>query len=137
LLAARDHPAASIHDQTAIFHFIFDLQHENARHCDQGAPGETTRMSEIGAAVRYFSGRTNQIAWWAVAVAALALSIPFWQAVVAERQHVVAQQIEYEDEALCLRLGFALGTDTHAACKAELLNLRRDHEQLLSANSLP
>ena len=49
----------------------------------------------------------------------------------------MAQQIDYEDEALCARLGFAVGTDKHFACKLDLLALRRSHENMLAANTLP
>jgi hypothetical protein len=78
-------------------------------------------------------------AGWTVPLVALglAISIPFWRAVVADSQHAMAQQIDYEDEALCARFGFTKGTDTHFACKLDLLELRRSHESMLAARSLP
>ena len=53
------------------------------------------------------------------------------------RASIVAQQIDYENEALCARFGFAVGTDKHFACKLDLLDLRHSHENMLAENTLP
>jgi hypothetical protein len=84
-------------------------------------------------------GRLIWIAGWTIPLGALclALSIPFWHAVIADSQHAMAQQIDYEDTALCARFGFAAGTDKHFACKLDLRDLRRSHERMLDAISLP
>jgi hypothetical protein len=61
----------------------------------------------------------------------------FWRRVAIENDLTVADQVEYEDAALCLNFGFALGTQKHDACKLDLLALRRSHEQLMARTSLP
>jgi hypothetical protein len=66
-----------------------------------------------------------------------AVSIAFWRRVVIETDLTVADQVEYEDAALCLRFGFARGTQEHDACKLDLLDLRRNPEQLMTRTSLP
>jgi hypothetical protein len=78
-------------------------------------------------------------AGWTIPLVAvcLAVSIPFWRAVVADGEHAMAQQIDYEDEALCTKFGFAAGGDRHFACKLDLLDLRRSHERMLADNALP
>ena len=56
---------------------------------------------------------------------------------VAETEQAVTQQIDYEDGALCVRFGFAAGSATYLSCKLDLLDLRRRHEELLAARSMP
>jgi hypothetical protein len=95
--------------------------------------------------VRQFWNFHDQLArllWcagWTVppAVLGLGISIPYWQAVVADTEHAMAQQIDYEDGALCTRFGFAPGSDRHFACKLDLRDLRHSHERLLTAGGLP
>jgi hypothetical protein len=84
-------------------------------------------------------GRLIWFAGWTVplVVLGLAISIPFWRAVIADSEHSMAQQINYEDEALCAKFGFAAGTDKHFACKLDLLDLRHSHERMLAENTLP
>ena len=60
-----------------------------------------------------------------------------FDAVVAETEQAVTQQIDYEDGALCVRFGFAAGSATYLSCKLDLLDLRRRHEELLTARSMP
>ena len=66
-----------------------------------------------------------------------AVSVAFWQAVLIETRLTVAGQIDYEDAALCNKLGFALGTAKHDGCKLDLLDLRHRHEDLMAQSSLP
>lgn len=72
-----------------------------------------------------------------LAVLSLAFSVPLWRAAIDQSDYAMAQQIDYEDTALCVRFGFAAGTENHFACKLDLLELRRNHESLLAAGSLP
>jgi hypothetical protein len=73
----------------------------------------------------------------AIALAGLGLSAIFWRQVVWEANMNIAQQVDYEDGVLCAKFGFPQGTEKHLACKLDLLDLRRDHEKLVAANSLP
>ena len=66
-----------------------------------------------------------------------AVSVAFWRAVLIETKVTVAGQVDYEDAALCSKLGFALGTAKHDACKLDLLDLRHRHEDLLVQSSPP
>jgi hypothetical protein len=66
-----------------------------------------------------------------------AVSLAFWRAVLIETKLTVASQVDYEDAALCDKLGFALGTAKHDACKLDLLDLRHRHEDLMAHSSLP
>jgi len=72
-----------------------------------------------------------------IALAGLGLSAIFWRQVVWEANATIAQQIDYEDGVLCAKFGFPQGTEKHLACKLDLLDLRRDDEKLVAANSLP
>ena len=99
-------------------------------------------MRQIWSIAQDVHDRLCRLIWlagWTIPLVALglAVSIPSWRALVAEREHAVAQQIDYENEALCARFGFAVGTDKHFACKLDLLALRRSHENMLAANTLP
>jgi hypothetical protein len=78
-------------------------------------------------------------AGWTIPLAALGLtlSIPFWQAVIADTELTVMQQIDYEDETLCHKFGFATGSATFTGCMADLLDLRHDHERLMADTSMP
>jgi len=49
----------------------------------------------------------------------------------------MAQQIDYEDTALCVKFGFTAGTQQHFSCKLDLLDLRHNDEQLTAAYSIP
>jgi hypothetical protein len=66
-----------------------------------------------------------------------AISIACWKAVITDTAVAVANQVDYEDAALCTKFGFAAGTKEHAACKLDLLDLRHGHEQLIAATSEP
>lgn len=66
-----------------------------------------------------------------------AISIVCWKAVITDTAVAVANQVDYEDAALCTKFGFAAGTKEHAACKLDLLDLRHGHEQLIAATSDP
>ena len=79
------------------------------------------------------------IAIWSVSVVvlSLAVSLAFWRGVSIETELTVTTQVDYENAALCAKFGFARGTDEHAACKLDLLDLRRRHEELLAATRLP
>jgi hypothetical protein len=86
--------------------------------------------------------RLSTLVWcagWAIplAVLVLAISVPFWRTVVAEAEQAMAQQIDYEDGALCAKFGFAAGTENYLSCKLDLADLRRNHEKLLAAGSTP
>jgi hypothetical protein len=72
-----------------------------------------------------------------VPVLFFAVSIAYWRGLIAETAQTMANQIEYEDAALCIKFGFAAGTKVHDACKLDLLDLRHRHEQLIAANSVP
>jgi hypothetical protein len=67
----------------------------------------------------------------------LAASTVVWRALIMENELTVENQVDYEDAALCIKFGFAHGTARHDACKLDLLDLRRSHEDLLTKNSLP
>jgi len=64
-----------------------------------------------------------------------AISIASWKAVISDTALAVANQVDYEDAALCTKFGFAAGTREHVACKLDLLDLRHGHEQLIAATS--
>jgi hypothetical protein len=65
------------------------------------------------------------------------VSALFWRSVVLETQVFVSQQIEFEDAALCNKFGFPEGTPKFIACELDLLELRRNHEHLIAATSIP
>jgi hypothetical protein len=86
--------------------------------------------------------RLTKLIWcagWVIPLATLgvAISIPFWQAVVADTELTVMQQIDYEDAALCHKFGFDAGSAKFTVCMADLLDLRHDHERLVADASLP
>ena len=64
-------------------------------------------------------------------------SIQFWREVGTATERTVAQQVDYEDGALCVKFGFAEGNTGYTSCKLDLLDLRRSHERLLAATSIP
>jgi hypothetical protein len=66
-----------------------------------------------------------------------AVSIAFWRSLATDAALTVANQIEYEDAALCTRFGFAAGTKVHDGCKLDLLDLRHRHEDLVTATAVP
>lgn len=67
-----------------------------------------------------------------VAVVALAgAMLPKVAGYGAYGQQEIDQQIDREDSALCEKFQFAAGTMQHAACKADLADLRLRHERLL------
>jgi hypothetical protein len=72
-----------------------------------------------------------------LAVLGLALSILFWRTVIVDGELIVSTQVDYEDGALCIKFGFPAFTAKYLACKEDLLALRRSHEKLLAATSLP
>ena len=67
----------------------------------------------------------------------IVVSIPLWRGAVAEAGSQMAQQIDYEDTALCVKFGFKAGTQQHFSCKLDLLDLRHNDEQLTAAYSIP
>ena len=67
----------------------------------------------------------------------LAISVPFWRSVSSDIEQAIARQVDYEDALLCVHFGFIQSTDEHANCKAALLDLRRNHERLMAATSIP
>lgn len=75
--------------------------------------------------------------WAIVFVLLVAISLMYWRAVGEATRQTVAQQVDYEDGTLCAKFGFAAGTTRNASCKLDLLDLRRSHEQLLGATSVP
>jgi hypothetical protein len=86
--------------------------------------------------------RLTALLWcagWTIplAILGLAVSLPFWRAAVTETTIAVAQQVDYEDGALCSKFGFSESTSEQIACKFDLLDLRRRHEELVAATSLP
>jgi hypothetical protein len=52
-------------------------------------------------------------------------------------EQTIQQQIDYEDDILCQKFGFAPGTQGLAGCKLDLADLRRRHEQLRAAYEFP
>jgi len=46
-------------------------------------------------------------------------------------QRAIDQQIDREDSALCEKFEFSSGTTQHSTCKADLAELRQQHERLL------
>jgi hypothetical protein len=104
--------------------------------------GKAVFLKQVWAAGAHANNRLTMLVWcagWTIplAVLGLAISLPFWHAVVAETEQAVTQQIDYEDGALCVRFGFAAGSATYLSCKLDLLDLRRRHEELLVARSMP
>jgi hypothetical protein len=73
----------------------------------------------------------------AVIVLGFVVSLAFWRNVVIETGLIVANQVDYEDTALCIKFGFARGTAQHDACKLDLLDLRHSDEDLIARTSLP
>lgn len=70
---------------------------------------------------------------WRLAVVMVILfcvSAAFWRSVPIKPDPAVANQIDYEDAALCSKFGFVLGSATYDACKLDLLDLRHRHEDL-------
>jgi hypothetical protein len=86
---------------------------------------------------RHREAALNSYAVCVVALAGLVLSAIFLREAVREADLKVAQQVDYEDGVLCAKFGFPQGTERHFACKLDLLDLRRDHENLVAANSIP
>jgi hypothetical protein len=85
--------------------------------------------------------RLTKLLWcagWTIPLAAFALiiSIPFWQAVIADTELTMMQQIDYEDAALCQRFGFVAGSEKYADCMTALLDLRHSHERLVAEAAL-
>src|ERR1044072_2275913 len=79
--------------------------------------------------------RLGELVWcagWTIPLVGvgLAISLPLWRNVVADTRHAIAQQIDYEDDALCVKFGFAVNTAQYSSCKLDLLDLRRSHEKL-------
>jgi hypothetical protein len=104
--------------------------------------GEAVFLKRVWAAGCQANNRLTTLLWcagWTIPLAVLgfAISIPFWQAVLAESEQVMVQQIDYEDGALCARFGFASGSDKYLSCKLDLLDLRRRHEVLSAGRSIP
>jgi hypothetical protein len=99
-------------------------------------------VRQIWGVAREAHNRLAQAVWFAgwtipLTVLVLALSMPYWRAAVADSEYAMAQQIDYEDATLCVKFGFAAGTDKHFACKLDLLELRRSHERLSESASIP
>jgi hypothetical protein len=99
-------------------------------------------VKQIWSVARETHDRLGRLVWaagWAIPLVAfgLAISIPYWRAMLRDSERAMAQQVGYEDEALCARFGFAAGTEKHFACKLDLLELRHSHARMLEANSLP
>jgi hypothetical protein len=69
-------------------------------------------------------------------VLVIVLSIPLWRGAVAEAESQRVQQIDYEDTTLCVKFGFAAGTQQHFSCKLDLLDLRHNDEQLTAGYSM-
>jgi hypothetical protein len=72
-----------------------------------------------------------------VAILFCAVSAAFWRSVFIEAEQTVANQVDYEDAALCSKFGFALGSAKHDECKFDLLDLRHRHEDLMRQTSFP
>ena len=72
-----------------------------------------------------------------IGILVIVVSIPLWRAAVAEVGSQILLQIDYEDTSLCVKFGFAAGTQQHFSCKLDLLDLRHNHEQLTAAYSVP
>jgi len=66
-----------------------------------------------------------------VMVILFCISAAVWRSVSMGTEHPVANQIDYEDAALCSNFGFVLGSARHDACKLDLLDLRHRHEDLI------
>lgn len=77
-------------------------------------------------------------AGWSMPLGILVIiaSIPFWRGAVAEAGSQVAQQVDYEDTALCVKFGFAEGSQRNFSCKLDLLDLRRNDERLTAGYSI-
>jgi hypothetical protein len=72
-----------------------------------------------------------------VMVVLFCVSAVFWRSVSIETEHTVANQVDYEDAALCSKFGFALDSAKHDGCKFDLLDLRHRHEDLIKQMSFP
>ncbi len=55
----------------------------------------------------------------------------------AQVEQAIQAQIDYEDDTLCQKFGFAPGTQEHTGCKLDLADLRHRHEQLRAASEFP
>jgi hypothetical protein len=93
---------------------------------------------EIWAVVRRRrSGKSISPIVVVVVILFFAVSVAFWQSVFMEVEQIVANQVDYEDAALCSKFGFALGSARHDDCKFDLLDLRHRHEDLIRQTSFP
>ena len=99
-------------------------------------------MRQIWTAVWQGHDRLTKLMWcagWTIPLAALALilSIPLWQAAIADTELTVMQQIDYDDAMICRKFGFDTGSTKFADCMTDLLELRRAHERLMADASFP
>jgi hypothetical protein len=99
-------------------------------------------FKRILGASRRAHGRLTTLLWcagWTIplVIVVFALSIPFWQEVVAETEQAVAQHVDFEDGELCVKFGFVTGEKSNASCKLDLLALRHSHERLVEGAALP
>ena len=99
-------------------------------------------FKQIWSTTRRAHSRLTMLLWcagWTIplVIVVLALSLPFWRAVVAETEQTVAQQVDYEDGELCVKFGFATGEKSNASCKLDLLALRHSDERLVEGAALP
>ena len=99
-------------------------------------------MKQIWRTTRKVHDQLTAPVWragWTVPLAVLvfAISIPFWRLVISEAKQTLAEQIDYDNSALCIKFGFSVDTEKHVACKLDLLDLRRSHEKLIAATSFP
>ena len=106
------------------------------------ATNGATAVQQLWTVVSQGHNRLTKLMWcagWTVPLVALGLiiSIPFWRAVIADVELTVTQQVEYEDGSLCRKFGFATGSERFNGCMLDLLDLRRSHQRLVAAASLP
>jgi hypothetical protein len=99
-------------------------------------------MNQTRGVLRQQHGRAERLVWnhgsiILLAIVTFVVSIAFWRAAVTESRLTLASQIDREDTQLCIKFGFAIATARHDACKLELLDLRRSHEELVGRTSLP
>ena len=66
------------------------------------------------------------------AVVLVACIVALWRMVAIDAAQNTANQIDYEDAALCTKFG--LVGDQYQACKLDLLDLRHNQEQLVSVD---
>lgn len=104
--------------------------------------GGIVLLRQLLIAGRHAHDRLSELVWcggWTIplVVLGLAISLQFWRNMAGEAEQTIAQQIDYEDSALCLKFGFATGTEQHFSCKLDLLDLRRSHETLVTATAIP